>query len=527
MARNHLSLETNEKPTNSSKIEKLILNTQKLSSLSGVETFTNLKILSLSGNIIQEISNLDRCLLLEELCLEDNMISKIENLQRLRFLKKLDLGRNFISKIENLKALENLTQLSLEDNLIESLDGIQQLYGILELYIGNNRISNMKDVLYLKELRKLIILDISGNLISKEANSRIYMIFNLKKLKVLNGAGVESSEQSFAKEYYGGKLSDDLLESRLNSSKKSEIRILDLSSAKLRSFDDVFSQSSFPSLIELNLCDNHITNLRCFSYMPKLTKLNLAKNKLESLITGDNKGLVALPNLEALDVSYNLLQNLSGLQSAKLTNLRVLIVAHNNLETIDYIENQLNLRELDLSTNNIKQIDSSSFIGQVNLRFLRLDENRIRYLSNLGPLSKLQCLQLNANRIQELLEIEKLQVLPNLMELSLMNNPVVRKNQYRILVIKRLPHLMFLDRQDVTAEEREKIEIAAEIKPPALVHLASQSTNQKVHVKLTSVNLEAVFGRNDKDKKPNSSTLSNFLGVTPLNNLLKPKNLRK
>eukprot|EP00358_Blepharisma_japonicum_P002769 CAMPEP_0202955136 /NCGR_PEP_ID=MMETSP1395-20130829/51504_1 /ASSEMBLY_ACC=CAM_ASM_000871 /TAXON_ID=5961 /ORGANISM="Blepharisma japonicum, Strain Stock R1072" /LENGTH=526 /DNA_ID=CAMNT_0049671351 /DNA_START=1390 /DNA_END=2967 /DNA_ORIENTATION=- len=486
--------------------ENLRLDSEKLTSLSGIEQFSNLRKLSLIGNMIQEISFIDRCPLLEELSLEDNMISKIGNLNRLIYLKKLDLGRNFISRVEGLEKLECLTQLSLEDNLINSLEGVEELQGIMELYIGNNRIQSLKDILLLRDLPKLIILDVSGNPLAKEQSSRLYIIFHLKKLKVLDGIGIEQAEQSYARDEFGGRLSEDLLESRLAGLRKSEIRSLDLSSAKLRAFDDMFTGDIFPLLVEINLSDNQIQTLRCFGLMPNLIKLQLSKNKLESLHSIDGKGLQGLPNLETLDVSFNQLQNLSGLQNCKLPNLKVLICAHNRIESIEYLDNLANLRELDLCANNIKQIDPTSFPSALSLRYLRLDENKIRVISNLNGLVKLQCLQLISNRVSDYIELEKLRDLPTLMELALSNNPITRKLPYRISVIKRLPQLMFLDGQEVQAEERERGEMVQEVKPPPMIHLAQQPA-QKVPVRLTSVNVEAVFGKNDPNpaKRPISS----------------------
>jgi Leucine-rich repeat (LRR) protein len=64
--------------------------------------------------------------------------------------------------------LENLTQLSLEDNEISNLDGLENLQTLMELYLGNNLISDIKELIKLKALGRLIILDISGNYLSRD-----------------------------------------------------------------------------------------------------------------------------------------------------------------------------------------------------------------------------------------------------------------------------------------------------------------------------------------------------------------------
>ena len=125
--------------------------------------------------------------MLEELSLEKNKISTIENLGHLKSLKKLDLGSNRITMIQGIKNLESLTQLSLEDNQIQRLSGFDDMQTLMELYLGNNMIDEIKEIINLKELQRLIILDISGNNLIKVDNYRIYCIFNLRRLRVLDG----------------------------------------------------------------------------------------------------------------------------------------------------------------------------------------------------------------------------------------------------------------------------------------------------------------------------------------------------
>ena len=85
-------------------------------------------------------------------------------------------------------------QLSLEDNQIEVLEYFPELKDLMELYIGNNHILDSKEINNLKNLQKLIILDLSGNPFSKDPNYRIYTLFVIKKLKVLDGISIEASE---------------------------------------------------------------------------------------------------------------------------------------------------------------------------------------------------------------------------------------------------------------------------------------------------------------------------------------------
>ncbi len=80
----------------------------------------------------------------------------------------------------------------MEDNQISTLDGLENLQTLMELYLGNNFIGDMREITKLKNLGRLIILDISGNNLSRDSNYRIYCIFHLRKLKVLDGVSIEN-----------------------------------------------------------------------------------------------------------------------------------------------------------------------------------------------------------------------------------------------------------------------------------------------------------------------------------------------
>jgi len=66
------------------------------------------------------------------------------------------------------------------------------LKNLMEVYLGNNNITNSREINNLKNLHKLIILDLSGNPFSRDANYRVYTLFILKKLKVLDGISIEA-----------------------------------------------------------------------------------------------------------------------------------------------------------------------------------------------------------------------------------------------------------------------------------------------------------------------------------------------
>ena len=67
--------------------------------------------------------------------------------------------------------------------------------------MANNLIQTIKEIELIVYLSKLVILDMSGNALCQDPNYRIFTLFNIKKLKVLDSVAVEPQEIQMAKEY--------------------------------------------------------------------------------------------------------------------------------------------------------------------------------------------------------------------------------------------------------------------------------------------------------------------------------------
>ena len=111
----------------------------------------------------------------------------------------------------------------------------------------------------------------------------------------------------------------------------------------------------------------------------------------------------------------------------------------NEITRLEGFEELHSLQELVLDRNRIKYVDPNSFQGLVNLRELRMEENGLRSLSHLAPLVRLQSLHLAQNRVVEVTELEKLAAHPDLIEVTLVSNPITRKQVYRPLLLKSCP----------------------------------------------------------------------------------------
>ena len=467
-------------------VEELELNHQHLRKLHGLDKLVNLRKASFCNNELSRLEGLDRCVNLEELSLEDNRIIKLENLGALRRLTKLDVGKNKITHVEGLDHLTQLSQLSLEDNDVCSLAPLARIASLMELYIGNNRLVQLKEVQQLKELPKLIILDLSGNPLCEAEDYRSYTVYQLRKLKVLDGVGIEQTEQLSAKERFAGRLTPEGLVERLGHSFWHHVRELDLSRAKLRELDALHADG-FSNLRELNLDGNLISEVGTLPRLPALNVLRLNNNVIttppsSAPLPGESNGingpearigLASLHALEVLQLGFNQIADLPSLRLNSLPGLKILHLQGNEIQRVDGLANQQQLRELVLDRNKIKALDPSSLNQLTNLRELRMEECGLRSLANFAPLPLLQALFLGGNRIGELNEIDRLIHLPALAELVLQNNPCARKPLYRPTALRKLIVLRSLDGREVALDERERADLllsSERVAPPYASH---------------------------------------------------------
>ena len=490
-----------------SEVEELELDHKKIRKIENLEKLSNLKRLSLCDNEITRIEGLDDCYGLEELCLEDNRVQTVENLGQLRNLKKLDLGRNKISCISGFGQTFlscSLTQLSLEDNEITSLQGIvpqelaravhreQQDRGapggpapesfskliILDL-LGNRSATTTTtgEPLSLSLSRLVFIrsrqaddISLSLSLFYKTTTTRGYTVYHLKKLKVLDGQMVESSEQAAARSKYLGRLTVDTLEEQVGHRFFDHLRDLDISNLRLRDVCHAFSGGAFANLCEVNLDNNLLQTVDGLRTLPNLRVLRLNNNRLDCAIFCEHNDCdcpsskkkicdVCFPHLEVLQLGGNQIASIKGLQLAGLRNLKTLFIQDNTVSKIDGLVKLPSLQELILDGNRIKYLESTSLQHIRGLRELRLDDNGLRSLQHLCVSSNIAVLHAANNRISDIVDIDHLAVLKDtLTELNLSGNPVARKGVYRSYTVMRFPLLQMLDGQPVSSEERSQAE---------------------------------------------------------------------
>jgi len=453
-------------------VETLDLRDMHLVDLCDLSGFSMVKRMLLDGNRLESLEGLTGCLSLEEVSIEGNALTSLRGASALKNLRRLDAGGNQISSILDLKSLAHLCQLSLEDNLIDSLDTVSSLAGLMELYLSNNFLEELRSVLMLKHLTRLTVLDLAGNSLCNAADYRLYTMFHLRRLKVLDGAPASPREQLEADTKFSGRLTMEMLEDKLGPAPACyNFRTVILSNLNLRELGQHLNDEMFPSLRELTLDGNPFTDMRSVGPLSKLMVLRMNRTKLDlekGVLAVDQAGLgiTAMAHLQVLELGACGITDLSHFARFPLPALRILHLPGNEITKLEGLTHLEQLRELVLDRNKVKQFDEHSFEGLRCLRELHAEDCGLRTLSCLGPLPRLRSLFLSSNRVSELAELEKLSNLRHVQVVHLSSTPVSRKPLYRAHLIHAVASVRVLDGKEITDEERERSEQLLAVNPP-------------------------------------------------------------
>ncbi|GKV02824.1 hypothetical protein SLEP1_g15214 [Rubroshorea leprosula] len=126
------------------------------------------------------------------------------------------------------------------------------------------------------------------------------------------------------------------------------------------------------------------------------------------------------------------------------------------IENLGATEDQFDT--IDLSDNEIVKLENFPYLNRLGT--LLINNNRITRINpNIGEfLPKLHSLVLTNNRLVNLVEIDPLASLPKLQFLSLLDNNITKKPNYRFYVIHKLKSLRVLDFKKVKEKERLEAE---------------------------------------------------------------------
>lgn len=273
------------------------------------------------------------------------------------------------------------------------------------LDLGFNQISIIEDKAF-RGLVNLKTLFLEANAIAAIKNKTLSGIRNLQRLDMSRNAISDIETGSFAH-------MSKLKSLHLNQNRISRLRAgifsgfraierIDLSINLIDTIDSgVFDDLTTLDILELGF--NRLTQIPdgLEHGTPNLGSLFLASNQISAL----DFSLYNLTQLTVLDFSFNPLFNISGDLFSNLNGLESLELRGCNLTELDedIFWNKFALEALDLSENNLTTIDLNVFRPLENLRFLKLQANRISEMANFTEIKdimpNLEFINLSRNEI--------------------------------------------------------------------------------------------------------------------------------
>uniref|UniRef100_A0AAY4BR77 G-protein coupled receptors family 1 profile domain-containing protein n=1 Tax=Denticeps clupeoides TaxID=299321 RepID=A0AAY4BR77_9TELE len=319
--------------------------------------------------------------------LQNNQLRQVpsEALQNLRNLQSLRLDANHISTVPQgcFDGLVSLRHLWLDDNALTEVpvSALGTLSSLQAMTLALNKITHIPDRAF-ANLSSLVVLHLNNNRV-----------------------------RSLGKQSFDGLQSLETLDLNYNSLEEFPMAIKSLSNLKELYFYDnpiqYFGRSAFQHLPELRTLSLNgaaeMTDFPDLSGTRSLESLTITGARITSLPAALCE---QLPNLQILDLSYNLIQTLPSFRGCD--KLQKIDLHHNSIHELQAATFQglTSLRSLDLAWNQLGSVEPLSFSGLPVLTKLDLTSNELTTLPVEG-LHGLTHLKLSGNEgLQELLMLE-------------------------------------------------------------------------------------------------------------------------
>lgn len=303
-------------------------------------------------------------------------------------LEHLDLSSNRLAYMSptSFRIHPRLKRLSLSDNRLtyfpaaELISGLQYLE---QLDLAGNKLAAVEELDFAR-MPRLRTLSLSDNTLESIGDLAFHNSTQLQYLDLSSNRLVRFAERAF----------EGLV----------RLRLLNMSHNQLNELSDtLFDRSRIQAIDRIDLSNNDfvvapLQSLRRQHFA--LTDVDLSHNRLTTVPADDT----VLVNVEKLDLSHNPLSEeaVSAVLSEPKT-VRVLNLAHTGLKRI---RNRLEtpfLRYLNLSSNNITEIDANAFERTSLLETIDLSTNTLTEVSKMGtPPPVLTTLVLSNNPIERI-----------------------------------------------------------------------------------------------------------------------------
>ncbi|WP_278845183.1 leucine-rich repeat domain-containing protein [Porphyromonas gulae] len=344
-------------------LEKLILYGNQISCIWGLDRLRSLREINLSANHIEDITRFWYLLSrdIEKVNLSGNRIQTLrtdEVFSEHKKLTSLILSGNQIEEITDLNYFPSLTELGLSGNKISDLRGLIDSTRLIHLYLSNNQIIRLKGIENLNNLQRL---GLSGNYISDI--EEIGHLMNLVDLDLSGNDITEIREIGNLIKIRRLGLSDNRITELEKIDRLRTLEKLYLSSNKITKID----ARGWPNTLQvLDLSENEIKQVKGLNRLTALTNLDLSGNQIAQI------GAIGWSNtLQVLDLSKNKIANITGIEYFK--NLSFLNLSFNQIKTIKSlipIDSLRNNSEMQLRIGNNPFLEKNNLILKPNQNHL-------------------------------------------------------------------------------------------------------------------------------------------------------------
>ncbi|CAN6652382.1 hypothetical protein TRVA0_025S02168 [Trichomonascus vanleenenianus] len=350
--------------------------------------------IDIGGEGIESLMKLDEiCPFLRTLDASHNNISFVTGIPSP--VRVLRISHNSLSEVASFGHLSNLQSLDISDNNFSSLNSLSKLYHLRNLRANNNQLTSLDGIAHLDGLLRL---SVSGNKL-ETLNFKNYAWKKLEELNVDGNHLTSISSIEILEEMHTLHASGNSLVLLESAKKHRSMRKLVVNRNKMSRLD----VTQFPGLRELHADGN--CNIAVLG-LPRLAKLELVSLREQ----GRSKRRQYIEDWHAL----------SEVRRLHLTNNMIFRTL-----PLDKHEPFLNLQHLELINVGLAELPAHFAECMINVRELDLSLNSLKDISPLQGIPKLRRLYLFGNRLDNMVHVTKsVKCWSHLQVLDLRENPL-------------------------------------------------------------------------------------------------------